>query len=184
MLKLLAFDIVNTLGRIDNLNKEHLHRYQLDIKRNLRLWSPFYFHKDWTEIPPFEDVLSGIERLRKNFRVVTFSNMPAWCQMELLRNWNLTVDGITPLELYEMSKPSRSAYLATRLWDYPYEEIALITANRTFGDLEGAAAWGMTGICIRDEESPFQTLHDLADYLEQTQLPKPTEGENKDAIHP
>lgn len=172
--KLLAFDWFNTLGDIRMFSTvDERQAYAEQIEENQTNWQPFRLAKRWREMPVFNDVVEGIKRLRDaGFKVVIFSNAPVPLAEAMLAFNGVEVDGVVPLEDYCISKPSRGAYAVLSHWallgfDLTPPEIAVVTANETFGDLEGAYYEEMGSYLIRGEEYP--TLFDLADKL--TEVP-------------
>jgi FMN phosphatase YigB (HAD superfamily) len=164
--KLLAFDWFNTLGDIMGFaTREERQWYAEQIDRNQKEWRPFELSDRWREMPVFDDVVEGIAKIwTKGVKVVIFSNAPEPLALAMLAHNGVEVDGVVPLERYETSKPSDDAYWSLRSWAFvnfrvEHEEIAVVTANETFGDLEGAKAAGMQSFLIRGEE--FPTLFDL-----------------------
>lgn len=170
-LRLLAFDIFGTLADMSLATKESLESYGHQIKENIRrndVWPGAYqkfdLSPEWEFLPPHDDVLSGIRRLRRRFFVTTFSNAPSLLQIRMLRHWSVEVDGITPLDAYKRAKPIQRAYdISAEHWQFHPSEIMVVTANESFGDLEKSVNAGMKSVLIRDEKIP--TLHDLATAL-------------------
>lgn len=83
-------------------------------------------------------------------------------------NAGIVWDLIIPLELVGSYKPHPDAYRAA-LKIFPQfqpHQFLMVTANPTFGDIEGAAAIGMRSQVIRQPDHP-QTIIDLAFLLAQ-----------------
>lgn len=159
-MKLLAFDLFGTIFDVRNgAKREDLRSYGEQIERNMAKWEPFDLPDAWADLPVFSDAVEGIQKLRKRFFVVTLSNAPAYLQMRMLDKAGISVDGITPLELFGVSKPVTDAYAALEMWGVPFADCGMVTANKDFGDLEAAKHYGMRPLLIRGEE--FPTLLDL-----------------------
>lgn len=167
--KLLAFDWFNTLGRFrDFATREEWAAYAQQIEENRTHWEPFRLSRRWREMPVFDDVVLGVEKLRKLCRVVVFSNAPVPLAEAMIAHNRVQLDGVMPLEDFRVSKPHPQAYRSLANWahgqyDLHPAEICVVTANETFGDLEGARAAGMQSVLIRGEECP--TLFDLAEAI-------------------
>lgn len=160
-MRLLAFDLFGTIFDMASVPREELRSYGQQIEQNLKLWQPFDLPASWEHLPIHHDAIDGMDRLRQRFTCVTFSNAPAKLQVRMLKNAGVEFDAITPLECFQLSKPTTEVYSSVRLWGYPLDECGMVTANESFGDLEGAKACGMRPLLIRSEE--FPTLFDLAE---------------------
>ncbi len=159
-MKLLAFDLFGTIFDLSGVPREELRSYGDQIRRNQEEgWEPFDLPASWENLPLHEDAIEGMEKLRKRFTCVTFSNAPAKLQIRMLKNAGVEFDAITPLECFQLSKPCLETYTNVSLWGFPLHECGMVTANEKFGDLEGAKACGMQPILIRGERYP--TIHDL-----------------------
>lgn len=173
MLKAICFDVCNTLLDADSADAEALADYcdQIAPWRHEHLeplaWRPLDLPESLAAMEPFPDSARAIERLRQvGLTCVTLSNWPLGFQIRALRNAGIVVDGIIPLELCQAYKPDRGFLapykLAIEILGFAPHEIAMVSANRTFGDLEAAAELGMRPILIRDPLSDFPTLESLA----------------------
>jgi FMN phosphatase YigB (HAD superfamily) len=165
MIKLLAFDLFGTIFNLENVDRAELKEYGRQIKRNLTDWSPFDLPAHWAwSLPLHDDAIEGLWKLRDHdYRLVTFSNAPAKLQLEMINYHSLPFHSITPLESFRMSKPNPSIYYNLEVWGYDLSECAMITANKSFGDIEGMSACGGFPILIRDDKIP--DLFALRDYL-------------------
>lgn len=159
--KLLAFDLFGTIFNMADVPRDELRSYGEQIRRNMdpANWQPFELPACWDSLPIHADAIEGMRMLRERFVCVTFSNAPAALQVRMLRNAGVEFDAITPLECFQLSKPMTAIYPHAGLWGYPLSECGMVTANESFGDLEGAKACGMRPILIRGDE--FPTLLEL-----------------------
>lgn len=166
MIKVIAFDVFGTVVDMSGVPPHE----QRDYGRHLRdyyanrVWKPLSFPKSWETIPAHPDSADGIARLREKFIVVTCSNGPLGFLAKLLKHNKISMDAIIPLEMNHVFKTNPAAYLTVcEVLDVKPEEVAMVTANETFGDLEASGVLGMRPILIRDGNLP--TIGSLADLL-------------------
>lgn len=163
MIKLVAFDLFNTVMQMDGATREEMRAYIRHIKQDV--WQPLVLPDSWTKLLPFADSQAGLELLRSRFMVVTMSNAPLEFTARMLKNCDLRFDAITPLEGRRVFKPRPESYACLRdtYRLYP-EEICMVSANKDFGDIEGARKLGMRSELIRNPGCP-QTIIELAGAL-------------------
>lgn len=163
MIKVIAFDVFGTVFDIqNNVPRSEIADYVKHVHDTQ--WRPLEFPEHWKTIPAHLDAAKGIYELRKSHLVVTCSNGPMALLAPLSKHNNISWDAIIPLETARVYKPNPGAYLhVCALLGVEPEEVMMVTANRTFGDLEASAALGMTPQLIRDDKCP--TIIDLADHL-------------------
>ncbi len=163
MIKALAFDVFGTVFDLSGVDKEEIRDYGRQLKQPI--WQPVLLPKSWEFLPAHPDSRTGIEQLRRKFIVVTCSNGPIHLLTKLSRNNRIDWDFITPIELRRVYKPNPSAYalVCESLNLFP-EEVMFVTANPTFGDMEGSKSLGMQPQLIRNPGCP-QTIIELAEYL-------------------
>ena len=153
-IRMLGFDLNGTVF-INNRPSEEKRRYWELIRREK--WEPLHLPKEWEDLKAYEDSKQGIEMLRTQFHVITFSNIPIelqaiWCQ----RN-EIGFDDKIDLSLIKCYKPNPMAYKFLRdvaiasPWHCEPEEVVVVTANASFGDLEGARYAGMNAELIRGD---------------------------------
>jgi FMN phosphatase YigB (HAD superfamily) len=165
--KVLAFDIFNTLVDIKQARPQDVKAYgrHLDMYAVTKEWRPLVFPDYFKHLPLFHDVWNGLDRLRQGFYCITLSNAPISLQIPLFNRNKLHMDFLTPLEFYRTFKPCIDAYaFLPKLLGVVPAEIMMVTANKTFGDLEAAERLGMTPMLIRDE-SGLCDLYSLAALL-------------------
>jgi 2-haloalkanoic acid dehalogenase type II len=176
-IKLLACDLFRTCFKMKGVaTREEMDAYMKAIQyrvlpETIQPWQQWHPPKSWEKLEPFDDVRRGINRLREaGFMVVTLSNAPLGFTARLLKNAGVFFDAITPLEMIQTYKPNREAYEhLIGVYGYDPSEIMMVTANKDFGDLEGAGSLGMHAVWLdRDEFSSvgqIKTFIDLAEAL-------------------
>lgn len=163
-LKVIAFDVFNTVYDLAAVPREEIKAYVDHIQKPA--WEKLRLPKRWRKLPAFPDAAEGIARLRTQFTVVTLSNGPADVLVDLAKHNGIEWDAIVPIQLNRLYKPRLAAYMvAADMLDIAPRRIMMVTANKTFGDLEGAKTLGMTPMLIRDEEGGPATIIQLAEEL-------------------
>lgn len=163
-LKVIAFDVFGTVVDLSGVPREEIRDYARHIHKPD--WEPITFPKSWEDIPAHPDSSAGIALLRQQYSVVTCSNSPTELLVKLSKRGNINWDAIIPIEAYKVYKPNPLAYLAIAdLLRVDPSEVAMVTANPTFGDVEASAALGMLPIVIRQPGDGIQTITDLAHHL-------------------
>jgi 2-haloalkanoic acid dehalogenase type II len=162
MTTVIAFDVFGTVVDMSSVGRSELSDYIKTI--HLPSWTPLDFPEKWKHLPPHPDSIEGIARLRKSHVVVTLSNGPLSFQVDLFRNIGINWDCIIPLEAYRTYKPKLSAYtVALDLLRVRPSQVMMVTANKTFGDIEAAEQLGMRSYLIRNE--PGSNIISLAEHL-------------------
>ena len=148
------FDCFGTVFNMADIPKADLRYYGSILKKPV--WEPLEFPEYWAKIPPHPDSVSGLAKLAANGHyVVALSNAPAPLMAKLSANAGISWHHIIPLEKYRIYKPNPLAYLtACAELDCRPSACTMITANRTFGDLEGARSVGMDAKLIRTPSLP------------------------------
>jgi 2-haloalkanoic acid dehalogenase type II len=163
-LRVLGVDVFNTVVRFGNIPRHEIKAYADHIKQPE--WSPLKLPDQWRYLPAFTDSKEGLKRLRKKFKVVPLTNGPANLIAHLSHYNGLEWDAFFPLESFQVFKPNERAYsdfMAT--FNIEYGEGLMVTANKDFGDLEGAASVGMQSILIRGDDGGPKDLLELATLL-------------------
>lgn len=157
------FDMFNTVLSLHHATKEELKLYSDHLAEYYRtgVWKRFNPPKSWSRLGAWNDASEMIRRvywdLYLNSKLVVLSNCPVSMMTDILRNTNLPMDYIIPLEAFEVFKPKDEAYAAAEmLMNVKSEQCWMITANRTFGDLEAASrrGWNTVYINRKDEIIP------------------------------
>lgn len=145
-IKVFAFDIFNTVFSLGGIPREEIVAYGEHIKRP---WSPLKLPEHWERLPAWPDSRPAIHRLKQYYQVVTCSNGPISLQTKLSKYNDIDWDFLIPLEERKIFKPSLLAYqpICDMMGVKP-EEVCMVTANETFGDLEASAELGMHQVLI------------------------------------
>lgn len=147
-IKVIAFDVFGTVVDAAGVPHAEMAAYAAHVRKPL--WTPLTLPAAWEHLPPHPDSIPGIVRLQTKFVVVTCSNAPLGFQSRLARNAGLPWDAIIPLEANRVFKPDPRAYLTVcEVLGVEPAEVLMVTANKTFGDVEGAGGVGMTPVLIR-----------------------------------
>lgn len=152
MFRVAAFDCFGTVFDASGLPRELVAAYVEHV--NAENFSPFEFPQEWYELPAHPDSAEGIRRLRAGgIRCVTLSNGSKELLEALSNRAGIEWDAIIDLAAHRVYKPNQRAYRTVELETgaTPGESL-LVTANKTFGDVEGASSIGMGWILIRQPE--------------------------------
>lgn len=159
-IKVVAFDVFGTVFDLSGVPRKELKAYAAHIRQPE--WSPLVLPSHWERLSAHPDSAEGVNRLRSRYAVVTCSNGPLGLLAKLSKYNGVQWDAIIPLELNRVFKPNPAAYLTVcEVMGVAPGEVLLVTANRTFGDLEAASALGMQAQLIRDVGCP-QDIIELA----------------------
>lgn len=167
MLTLIAFDLFGTVFDMSGVDRDELRAYGRHLKDFYATgeWTPLHLPASWERLPLFRDSALGLGLLQRNYMIVTLSNAPLGLTAKMCKNAGIVFDAITPLELSRTYKTAPEAYLSLcSIYGVEPHEIAMVTANKDFGDIEASAKLGMTPFLIRGEEIP--TIVDLAERLD------------------
>ena len=160
MIKVVAFDVFGTVVSLDWADRAEIKAYANHIRKPE--WSPLTLPESWEHLPPHADSIPGIDCLRPGAMVVTCSNAPLGMMAKLSKNVGLRWDAIIPLELNQVFKPNPKAYLTVcEVLGVAPEEVLMVTANKDFGDIEGARSVGMRSVLIRHESARCRHIVDL-----------------------
>jgi len=164
--KILAFDLINTLIDVSQVPKEDLQAYadHLDFFRRTGSYVRWNCPHSIITAPPFRDVVHGlVDAERSGWYLVSMSNMPIKATIRWSGVWRVRFDAIVPLELVKVFKPHPMAYKALRMM-FQDDRVVMVTANAMFGDLSGAEVAGMESRLIRHPGCP-QTITELVESL-------------------
>ena len=163
-IKCIAFDCFGTVFDMSRVSRDEIKAY-VDHVRSEN-FSPYKFPESWYSLHAHPDSAEGIKRLQDaGYKCVAMSNgtvhlISTISDIAGIR-WNTIID----LVLYGHYKPQPDAYKAIQdQTGWQPEECLMVTANPTFGDVEGAAAIGMHSQVIRQPGTP-QTIIELAESL-------------------
>lgn len=163
-IKCIAFDCFGTVFDMSGISRDEIKAYVEHVRRND--FSPFRFPKSWWELKAHSDAKDGIDKLKRDgFVCVTLSN-GSWELLHVCSGRNgIKWDSIIDLAAYHVYKPHLDAYWTVENeTGFEPHECLMVTANPTFGDIEGAAAVGMRSQVIRQPGTP-QTIVELAELL-------------------
>lgn len=159
--KVIAFDVFGTVVDFSGIDRNEIKSYITQIKEPV--WKPLELPKSWEHLPAHADAKVGLELLRKNYIVVTCSNGPLGMMTKLSKNAGIQWDAIIPLELNKVYKPNPRAYLTVcEVLSVKPGNVLMVTANKTFGDLEASRKLGMQAVLIRDPSSVYADIIQLA----------------------
>jgi FMN phosphatase YigB (HAD superfamily) len=163
-MKILAFDVFNTVFDMSTIDRKEIVEYARHISK--KVWEPLILPESWLNLKAHPDAKEGLERLRKKFYLVTFSNGPLELLLPLSFKNGLYWDDYIHVAISKMYKPNKLIYpwACGYLGENP-ANIGMVTANKDFGDLEGANACGMIPLLIRNDKFP-KDLIELAQFLE------------------
>lgn len=168
MIKCIAFDCFGTIFKMD-VPQEQIADYVAHVRKNE--FSPYWFPDAWWKLKAHDDSAPGIKRLQENgFKCWALSNGSADLIRHISSSNGIEWDGIVDLVKHRVYKPHVDAYRTLQA-DSGFEphECLMVTANPTFGDIEGSAAIGMPSMVIRAKprigSTKPMTVIDLADTM-------------------
>lgn len=171
MIKIVAFDVFRTVFNITEEHQNEVKEYNKHVRSEG--WQPLNLPQSWETLLAHPDARQGIEEIRQNFIVVTMSNCPMDLLVKLSRYNGISWDAIIPIELNKVYKPNIDAYKTIlQLFKVKAEEVVMVTANKTFGDIEAAETLGMRPILIR-EDGRIKDIIELSTYLKNFGLDLP-----------
>ena len=163
MIKIVAFDVFGTVFNLSSVPRQEIKDYAHHLHRPE--WSPLTLPESWKTLPAHPDSAEGIRLLRSKYMVVTCSNGPVPLLAALSKHNGISWDMVIPIEVNKVFKPKPESYMTIcQLMRVEPNEVMMVTANETFGDLEASKALGMIPKWIRGE-SGVNTIIDLAKEL-------------------
>lgn len=152
--KVIAFDCFGTVFNMEGVSREEIADYVEHVKRND--FAPYTFPDSWWELNLHPDAKAGIGMLQdEGIQCVTLSNGSADLLEFVSGAGGVKWDKIIDLAKHKVYKPHVDAYRTVeKETGCKPEECLMVTANPTFGDLEGAAAIGMPSQVIRQPGEP------------------------------
>lgn len=163
MLKVIAFDCFGTVFDMSNVSRGAIQSYVKHVRSEN--FTPYQFGDQWWEIKAHPDSAEGIKRLQQaGFVCVTLSNGDALLLGAVSGQSGIVWDRIIDLAFHRAYKPNNlDAYRTVeKETGFKPGETLMVTANPTFGDVEGAAAVGMPSQVIRTGEGNPATIIELA----------------------
>lgn len=148
-IKCLAFDCFGTVFNMGGVSREEIGDYVRHVKSDN--FSPYVFPNSWLNLGAHPDAKPGIEVLRsRGYHCVTLSNGSYDLLDHLSRMAGIEWDQIIDLAKHKVYKPNSDAYkVVEKETGFTPDETIMVTANPTFGDIEGSASIGMPSIVIR-----------------------------------
>jgi 2-haloalkanoic acid dehalogenase type II len=164
MIKCIVFDCFGTVFDMRGVSRDEIRAYVDHVRRND--FTPFTFPDSWWSLPPHPDAATGISLLQNSgFRCVALSNGGAELIGRLSKAALIRWDTVIDLVKHQVYKPHVGAYRTVeKETGFKPDECLMVTANPTFGDIEGAESIGMQSQIIRNGGSP-NTIIELADLL-------------------
>lgn len=162
-IKCIAFDCFGTVFNMDGVSRQEIADYVKHVNKND--FTPYEFPKSWWELKAHPDSKPGIDALKKHCFCGTLSNGQADLLAHISKQAGIEWDFIIDLAKYKVYKPHIDAYKTVeKATGFTPQECLMVTANPTFGDVEGAAAIGMNSQVIRHGYP--ETIVELAEYYE------------------
>jgi FMN phosphatase YigB (HAD superfamily) len=167
-LKVIGFDCFNTVFDMSSIQRDHI---KGDVRRSLDCcgdtWTPLHLPVAWYQLCAHRDSKDGIAALRTKYIVATMSNGSVELLTTISKENGIDWDLVTPIELKKAYKRRPEAYLTLcELFRVKSQEVLIVTANPTLGDVEAAQALGMCYSIIRNGLSGHaKDIIDLAEKL-------------------
>lgn len=166
--KVVFFDLNHTVFQMTDIPGEEIAAYLTHIK--YQYWLPLKLPDSWRTLPIWNDAITAIWNLRmyKGVKCVTLSNNPIDVQIDQASHAKVSWDWMVPLECYKIFKPHQMTYkIACALLKVAPQDALMVTANKDFGDIEGAASIGMPSVWIdRKNENPAYKIKNLIRLVE------------------
>ena len=149
---------------MDGVSRDEIRDYVSHVRRND--FSPYTFPDSWWNLLLHPDSWQGIDRLQTSgFKCVALSNGSADLLAYVSDAGGVYWGWIVDLAEHRVYKPHVDAYRTVEKdLGFKPQETLMVTANPTFGDIEGSAAIGMPSQVIRHPGAP-QTIIELAEML-------------------
>jgi FMN phosphatase YigB (HAD superfamily) len=160
-----AFDCFGTVFDMTPIPRHEIAAYVEHVRRDD--FEPYEFPYLWGDIKAHPDSCNGISLIQDTGLTCVALSNGSWDLIRLLaaRNY-IEFDKIIDLVKHRVYKPHVEAYrtIEKDLGIAP-ENTLMVTANPTFGDIEGAAAVGMQSIVIR-QPGECRDIMELAERIE------------------
>lgn len=164
MIRCLAFDCFGTVFDMSGISRDEIAAYVAHVRK--ADFTPFEFPASWWSLKAHADAAEGIKLLKtKGLLCVTLSNGDVGLLSTVALRNGIDFDWYIDLVKHRVYKPHLDAYRTVQAeTNFQPNECIMVTANPTFGDVEGAAAIGMIPQVIRQPGMP-QTILELAQGL-------------------
>lgn len=149
-IRCIAFDCFGTVFDMSKIPRQEIAAYVAHV-RNYK-FVPYAFPGGWYDLKSHPDSKEGIEMLRGGgYSCVTLSNGDHDLICKLSQSNGIVWDKIIDLAEHKVYKPAIQAYRTVEIeTGFLPPETLMVTANPTFGDIEGADAIGMQSRVIRN----------------------------------
>lgn len=163
-IKCIAFDCFGTVFDMSNVEKEEIKNYVNHVRKNN--FTEFEFPQSWWNLKAHPDSAQGIRTLQSaGFSCIALSNGSLALLSSISYKNNIYWNHIVDLVSEKVYKPHVDAYKTIeKCFGFKPEQTLMVTANPTFGDIEGSSAIGMKSQVIRNPETP-QTIIGLANTI-------------------
>jgi 2-haloalkanoic acid dehalogenase type II len=163
-IKCIAFDCFGTVFDMSGVPAVEIRTYVRHVKAED--FSPFTFPQTWYDLKPHPDAAQGIRKLQSlGYQCVPLSNGDANLISDISEAGGIWWDYIIDLVYHGVYKPKIAAYQTIEKdLGFKPKNTLMVTANPTFGDIEGAAAIGMQSQVIR-QPGKIRDIIELAELL-------------------
>lgn len=154
----IAFDCFGTVFDMAGVSRDEISDYVRHVRKND--FSPYTFPESWWNLNLHPDAAEGVKLLQSaGYACVTLSNGDASLLQHVSVRGGVFWDSVIDLAKHRVYKPHVDAYRTVeKETGFKPEECLMVTANPTFGDIEGSAAIGMSSQVIRQSEGPANII--------------------------
>lgn len=144
-----AFDCFGTVFDTSEISDFEISDYVKHVRQEN--FSPYIFPDGWFKLKAHSDSAEGIKQIKKKGIIcAAFSNGSYELIYHISQANNIRWDYIIDLSKFKVYKPNLEAYRAVAITTKSLNsQCFMITANPTFGDVEGALNVGMRPVVIR-----------------------------------
>ena len=169
-IKCIAFDCFGTVFDMSHISNNEIKDYVDHV--NQHDYSPYSFPNSWYNLKSHPDSAEGIKLLQeRGYFCVALSNGSYDLIKRVSESNNIYWDHIVDLNKHKVYKPRFDAYKTIEKdTNFQPSETLMVTANPTFGDIEGARNIHMNNIVIRHGYP--NTIIELADLLHKKSMYK------------
>ena len=160
-LEAVAFDCFGTVFDMAPVPREDIAKYVEHVRKSD--FTEYEFPASWMDLKAHPDSAEGIRMIQAlGIKCVALSNGSRELIRHLAKQNGFEFDHVVSLAAHKVYKPRRDAYFTVQKdLGIDTDKTLMVTANPTFGDIEGALSVGMPAIVIRNA-SMIQTIVDLA----------------------
>lgn len=164
-IKCIAFDCFGTVFDMSSISRDEIKMYVDHVRMDN--FTPFKFPESWWNLKSHQDSANGIAQLQAlGYKCIALSNGDVNLIDKVSKNNGIFFDYIIDLAgKHYIYKPHIDAYRTIEKdLGFTPNETLMVTANPTFGDIEGSKAVGMHSQVIRQDETP-KTIIELAEMI-------------------